>query len=542
VVGQTLQNGIRILEELGSIRDGSLYRAEYPSGVEAVVLIPTAGLQPRHLQAATIRHPNVATVHEAGEDPEGPAYLVLECLEGQTLGEMLAERGIVRPEIAVGLILQAAAGLEAAHRAGVVHANLSPDTILVTRSASGPQAKLIGFALVSSLPPVVAKPGEREVAVEYASPERLAGYDPDERSDVFSLGAVLHQLLVGTLPGRSSGAFASPALRATVSQAMLPIPEHRFQTIAEFVAAVKRAAGIATVTRKAKRRRPVLLSAAAVLAVGTGGFWLLASTPGPRPLPTPSVAEADRELEMAMPAEGTETGSAPDARVDDEPEAEADSVPVEPAKMEPAKVEPARVEAPKVEAPKVEPPKVEPPKVEPPKVEPPKVEPAKKERPNRVAAVERALNGDSPPPTATATPPADSSVATESPDTSAAAPPAASTGLGLEERAGLGQRIGLDEAAKHLGGPVHAIEGMSPLFIGLAGERFPAGADTTRPLIRSVYLDPTGALVLLDQQRTPSGSRPSSGGGVRLAIGDVTLHLHGESGPAMLGNLAKRVR
>ncbi|MGH2709417.1 MAG: hypothetical protein ACRDJK_14145, partial [Actinomycetota bacterium] len=128
-------------------------------------------------------------------------------------------------------------------------------------------------------------------------------------------------------------------------------------------------------------------------------------------------------------------------------------------------------------------------------------------------------------------------------DTSAMSPPPPdSASPTWEDRAQVSLRIGLDEASRHLGEPAHAIEGMSPLFMGLARGRFPEGADTTRPLVRGVYLDPNGALILLDQQRIRSEPQASTATETRWRIGDVMLYLHGEGRPAILRNLARRVR
>jgi hypothetical protein len=103
-------------------------------------------------------------------------------------------------------------------------------------------------------------------------------------------------------------------------------------------------------------------------------------------------------------------------------------------------------------------------------------------------------------------------------------------------------RIGLDEAAHQLGGPVHAIEGMSPMFIGLAPGQLSAGADTTRPVVRAVYLDPNGRLILLDQQLIRAGQRVSPGTRERWPIGNVLVSLHGEAPPQTISNLRARVR
>jgi hypothetical protein len=121
-----------------------------------------------------------------------------------------------------------------------------------------------------------------------------------------------------------------------------------------------------------------------------------------------------------------------------------------------------------------------------------------------------------------------------------AAPPAPRT---PEQRSGVYLRIGLDEAAKQLGRPVHVIEGMSPLFMGLVPGRSSPGADATRPVVRVVYQDSQGRLIFLDQQRIRPG-QPTAAPGAQphWVRGEIALHLSGEVGPDILRNYRGRVR
>ncbi len=113
----------------------------------------------------------------------------------------------------------------------------------------------------------------------------------------------------------------------------------------------------------------------------------------------------------------------------------------------------------------------------------------------------------------------------------------------LEQRAQIYLRVGLDEAAKQLGGPVHVIEGMTPQFIGLTRGQLVAGADPARPVVRVVYLDSRGRMILLDQQRTRAGQTPgAAAGNLRWVTGDVMLYLRGEPSPDVLRSLQARVR
>jgi anti-sigma factor RsiW len=128
----------------------------------------------------------------------------------------------------------------------------------------------------------------------------------------------------------------------------------------------------------------------------------------------------------------------------------------------------------------------------------------------------------------------------------AAAPPPTSAPpqRTLEQRADTYMRIGLDEAARQLGRPVHVIEGLSPLFMGLAQGRTSPGADTSRPVVRVVYQDAQGRLILLDQQRLKAGQDTAApaGGQPHWTMGEILLHLHGEIGPEVLRTMRARVR
>jgi hypothetical protein len=112
----------------------------------------------------------------------------------------------------------------------------------------------------------------------------------------------------------------------------------------------------------------------------------------------------------------------------------------------------------------------------------------------------------------------------------------------LEQRAQVYLRIGLDEASRQLGGPAHVIEGMSAMFIGLAQGVVVPGADATRPVVRVVYQDSQGRLIMLDQQRLRPGQPVPQGSPLGWVIGETGIWLHGEVGPDALRTYRPRVR
>jgi hypothetical protein len=112
----------------------------------------------------------------------------------------------------------------------------------------------------------------------------------------------------------------------------------------------------------------------------------------------------------------------------------------------------------------------------------------------------------------------------------------------LEQRAQIYLRIGLDEASRQLGGPAHVIEGMSAMFMGLAQGVVVPGADATRPVVRVVYQDSQGRLILLDQQRLRPGQPAPQGSPLGWVMGETAVWLHGEVGPDALRTYRPRVR
>jgi serine/threonine protein kinase len=466
---------------MGSTPEGTLYHAEYLDGREVALLLAAPGSSEvnaprleRLERAIQIQHVNVARIYAAGQLGNGSRYVVLEKLGGEPLSKLLAAGRVFPLPEALNLALQVAAGLQAAHRAGFVHGNLSPETVLVTGASDGrAQIKLIGFELDPSLGQAGVALPVRTEASEYASPERLAGHPPDDLSDVFSLGAILHHLLTGMPPdsGKVDGSVPGVA-RDVLRTALASAPSRRFHSISEFHAALERLPGL-TGERNTPRSRRALERGAvgAALVVLVAGVSLIPRAESPPPSARVPIAPA--------PARSPSRADSTSGRNTLQP------------RSSPAKT--TRSPAP---------------------------------RPETGPAVDVAPDADLP----------------QGPGMVQTPPPPEPAPPTIEDRAQVYLRIGLDEARRQLGRPVHAIEGMSPLFHGLAKSGVPTFTDAARPVVRSVYIGPNESLILLDQQRVRPGAAVPALTGNSWRVGDVILHLHGEARPEVLRNLSRRVR
>ena len=149
--------------------------------------------------AARVSHPNIATVLDVGADHDlGVTFLVMELVPGRTLKEVRRAAGTLSPAEAVELVAQVASALEATHARGVVHGDVTPRNVIVRPDG---MVKLVDFGIARVLD--ASRPTEvrgRYGSVPYLAPEQVHGAPPDRRSDVYALGAVLYELLVGEPP------------------------------------------------------------------------------------------------------------------------------------------------------------------------------------------------------------------------------------------------------------------------------------------------------------------------------------------------------
>lgn len=153
---------------------------------------------------ASLRHPNIVHILDYGFLEDETPCIVMEYVPGLPLGEFLSRCGALPWHQAIDIITQAANGLRAIHEQGFVHRDLKPDNILLT-SGESPQVKLVDFGVAKSLEPTAVGQTQQGSIVgtpAYMSPEQLCGDLLSERSDLYSLGIILYELISGDLPDR----------------------------------------------------------------------------------------------------------------------------------------------------------------------------------------------------------------------------------------------------------------------------------------------------------------------------------------------------
>ena len=342
-----------VVAPLGSGGMGEVYRArDTRLGRDvAVKILPkelsadTARKQRFEREAKTIsalNHPNICVLHDVGNE-DGLDYLVMECVEGETLAKRL-EKGPLALEQVLKYGAQIAEALEKAHRSGVVHRDLKPGNIMLT--AAG--AKLLDFGLAKPTAPLaseltltavsspVTEAGVVVGTFQYMSPEQIEGKEVDGRSDIFSLGAVLYEMLTGqrAFDGKSQLSVASailekepaplcsiksvipPTLDHVVKKCLAKSPEERWQSASDLASELKwisesggqTAVASAPTRGKSTERLGWLIAFAAITALIVGGIWWRSSKPtdqsmqfyAPLPFPARDIAVAPNGHTVAV--------------------------------------------------------------------------------------------------------------------------------------------------------------------------------------------------------------------------------------------------
>jgi serine/threonine-protein kinase len=251
---------------------------------------------------AKLRHPNIVAVHAAGQ-VDGQLYYVMDYLEGETLRQRLHREGPLEPAVVVAIVSAIAGALDAASESGIVHRDLKPENILLEGDPREPRALLADFGIARLAGDGNTGPGAVMGTPAYMSPEQAAGEELDGRSDLYSLGIVAYEMLVGAPPFAGSHrsviskqildrptpvavrrAEIRPAMSDAIMRALEKVPDARWPSGRSFRRALS-GESLSVVTpaampRKRRRWAPVAaLTGAAVLAIGTGTALLRGNVP-----------------------------------------------------------------------------------------------------------------------------------------------------------------------------------------------------------------------------------------------------------------------
>jgi serine/threonine protein kinase len=283
-----------LLERLEPAGPGDLYRArDTRKGRTVTVRMLPAAFTPDAADRASLierarsvgglSHPNVTTLFDAGEH-EGRVYLVFEFLTGRSLRAEMAGR-VMNVRRAVELAIQMADAIAEAHAADFVHGGLSPDSVVVTAKGN---AKIPAFELAARSG---FEPGGSGELHDYDSPEEARGQAADDRSDIYSVGAIVYEMLTTRRPSHKGAAAPSvsnrhviPELDDVVLKAVAPNPDLRYQSAVTFAAELRSIAarfGVRelAVDEESEARRStgagvVLVTLLAILAVlAVVGWW-----------------------------------------------------------------------------------------------------------------------------------------------------------------------------------------------------------------------------------------------------------------------------
>jgi serine/threonine-protein kinase len=276
---------------------GSVYKAEQPS-MNRLVAIKV--LHPRFANRedlvsrfrrearamSQLSHPNTARVYKFGQLPDGAAYFVMDYMEGKNLAHVVRAEGPMDPDRAINVMIQVCGALDEAHRAGIIHRDLKPENIFLTNqggAADFPKVLDFGLAKVSEKQMgrgsmMLTAQGMVFGTPEFMSPEQTQGETLDRRTDIYSLGLILYELITGKLPfdavkpvdimkahvhdppialnKRVEGKRFSPELEAVLQKSLAKRREDRYETAIHFAQALRRCLGNPMASTAARRALP----------------------------------------------------------------------------------------------------------------------------------------------------------------------------------------------------------------------------------------------------------------------------------------------
>ncbi|WAS92967.1 serine/threonine-protein kinase [Nannocystis punicea] len=425
LLGHTLADRYKLERVIGHGGMGTVYRAEHVVIRKPVaVKVLDAAHSERRTEverflnearaASKIRHENVVDITDFGSTSDGLVFLVMEYLEGEDLASTSEREGALPWRRAAAIVLQIAAALEAAHAQGIVHRDMKPENCFRLRRGNDPDfIKVLDFGIAKIIEDSdVERPSSSGLlgTPEYVAPELIRGLQPDARVDIYAVGVMFYDLLVGKLP------FAGESFMSTLTAHLmqLPQPPSQARPAAQIPEAVDTVVLRALAKDRDQRYANIREFSAALRAAIAEADAALA--PPPLPLPPPPEPEPRGLHPRVVIAAGTVILLVFSAVLwtmakrfytkgqDDGGEGELAAPVVAMAPVVPTRLAAPVNEAPKVEVPKVEaPPVVAPPgeavKMAAPVATPPQVEAAAEPQvePDAETAAESEVDGESEP-------------------------------------------------------------------------------------------------------------------------------------------------
>lgn len=281
LVGSEIAGKYRIGAKLGAGGMGAVYRAtRLQIGDEVAVKIlhvdqnaPNAAERFRReaQAAARLKHPNAVSIYDFGVTYDGLQYLVMELVEGQSLRQIIKQQGPLTPSAAADVLRQVCAALDEAHGQQIVHRDLKPDNIVVSTTRTDLRVKVLDFG-IAKLRDMSAsnltQTGSVMGTPHYMSPEQCLGEELDHRSDIYSLGIVLYEMLAGVVP------FHSPQSTAVVIQHVNQSPPSLRTINLSISAAVEAVVFHALAKKREDRPQTVQALATEFLSAVSGTFQL----------------------------------------------------------------------------------------------------------------------------------------------------------------------------------------------------------------------------------------------------------------------------
>jgi tRNA A-37 threonylcarbamoyl transferase component Bud32 len=312
MIGRDIIGQYIIVDKLGEGGMGEVYLADQPAiGRQVAIKVVHAQTRERdhgeHVErfrneakaAASLESPHIVQIFNWGELEDGTLFMAMEYLPGRTLGQVLTAGGALEPELAVEIAVQICTALSEAHAAGIVHRDLKPSNIMLIERGNQPNfAKVLDFGVAKLEGSDITRSGAMFGTPQYMSPEQLLSEALDGRSDLYSLGVMLYEMLAGKLPFSSPTAVGfvtahlheqPPPLPSSVPRALAEVvmmllakqanerPPNANAVIAELHAALR---GRSPAARKLARRRAArrlqagMLVAISIAALGFGGWRL----------------------------------------------------------------------------------------------------------------------------------------------------------------------------------------------------------------------------------------------------------------------------